>query len=46
MLLFGVFTRKVTGVMGLLILCKAAKCLTLFISITGKPKLVTTVTAT
>lgn len=44
-LLFGVFTRKVTDIMGLLVLCKAARCLTLLISITGKPKLVMTVTA-
>ena len=45
MLLFSVFTRKVTDVMGLLVLREAARCLTLLISITGKPKLVVTVTA-
>ena len=41
-LLFHVVTRKVAGVMGLLIFCKVGRCLTLLFSITAKPKLVRT----
>lgn len=40
MLLFIVVIGKVTDVMGLLILCTAARCLTLLISIAGKPVMI------